>query len=169
MSSGFDESWKEQKDEDVWRREKACVDILNQYLKDELKLHPISMIRSKYDCEFRGCKIELEERKPNVILNDRYMFANDRGLSALDRKILECFDPARTLLIIYGYWDRELHGYVHTYEKFLRQGIRQNYGNRKDSYFVLLKDKAGSPMNAQKLAERVKFLCQSIQLKLPME
>ena len=97
------------------------------------------------------------------------MFASDRGLSALDRKILECFDPARTLLIIYGYWDDELYGYVHTYEKFLRQGTRQNYGNRKDSYFVLLKEKAGNVMRADKLAERIKFLCQSIQLQLPIE
>ena len=170
MISGFDETWKGQKDEDIWKREHKCVEILNHHFPgDKIQHHTVAQMREKYDCIYRGCKIELEERKENVILNDRYMFAPDRGLSALDRKILECFDPARTLMIIYGYNQGALYGYCHTFERYRRDGIKQNYGGRKDSYFVLLKEKAGNALPADRLAARVRYLCESIQLQLPFE
>jgi hypothetical protein len=166
MNSGFDESWKKQDNKDVWYREKRCVDVLNKHLNNEVMHHSIGQMDSKYDCVYRGCHLELEERKENVICNDRYMFSDTRGLSALGRKISECSDPQRSLYLIYGWWEGKLFGYVHTYDRFRRDGILQDFGTRKDRYFVLLKDKAGSVMDEEKLAKRIKKLCESIQLTL---
>ena len=166
--SGFDDSWQRQKPEDIWAREKKCVDILNKHLNNEVMLHPVSKMDSQFDCVYRGCHLELEERKNNVILNDRYMFAPDRGLSALCRKVIECNDAQRTLYLIYGYWDDKLYGYVHTYDRFKRDGIIQDYGTRKDRYFVLLKEKSGNALGEEKLCARIKSLTQAIQLTLPL-
>lgn len=166
MNSGFDDSWQKEDPKEVWAREKRCVDILNQYLNNEIMHHPLGRMESKYDCAYRGCKIDLEEKKVNVICNDRYMFSRDRGLSALQRKVSECSDLTRTLYLIYGYWDDKLYGYVHTYDRFMRDGIVQDFGTRKDRYFILLKEKAGNVMDEKKLAARIKSLCDARQSTL---
>jgi hypothetical protein len=169
MNSGYNfVDIRQDKAEETWRKEKKCIDILNLNISGEkIWHHSLSEIYSQFDGKYRDCHIELEEKEPGVIKNDRYMFK--RGLSALSRKVMESSNPDHVIYIIYGYdSDNLLFGYAHTYEKFKKDGIRQNFGDRKDDYVYLTKEKSGPLLNAQKLAERIKFLGSGTQLTLPM-
>jgi hypothetical protein len=169
MNSGYNFDPKRRDNpEVVWAREQKCIDILNQYLtKDKIIHHPLSEWDRPVDGRFRDCFIELEEKERGVIKNDNYMFK--RGLSALSRKVIESSDPDHVIYIIYGYDnDNLLYGYAHTYGKFKKDGVRENYGDRKDDYVYLKKEKSGPLLTSQKLAERVKFLGSGTQLTLPL-
>jgi hypothetical protein len=156
MNSGYDDTWNETT-QATHDREVDCVKELNEYLNNEVILYTEEDPYIKYDCSYNNHFIDLEEKKPEKILDDGYIFS--RGLSFLCRKINGSETPKKALYLIYGTSQNKRYGYIFTYEYIKKYGILEDHNARKDCYFVLNKLYSGDALPFDKLCERIKRLC----------